>query len=115
MGCASCGGNKTKGATANNPFILGDNTGPTQRVISSEEGLGVPVGRSVWVRGSDVDGSIAAGSFRLLDTRIKTAPEQRVPAGATRVWRVGAISYTDLGSARNRSAQTGEPIQPVSI
>lgn len=116
MGCSSCGGRRTVGSTSNNPFVIGDNTGPSQRVISTESVMPtMATGRSVWVKGSGVAELISNGTFRLLDTVVRQRNATRVPIGEQRVWRVGAITYTDMNAARNRAAETGEPIEPVSI
>lgn len=62
----ACSCNQGKGATAQNPSILGDDVGDTLHVRATVSVLGARSGELTWVRGSHVPGMLQAGWLQLV-------------------------------------------------
>lgn len=61
---ACCG--KKKVYTQSSPLILGDDVGPTVRVVPTVTVMGLKPNQRTWVRGSHVQAMIDAGWFQVL-------------------------------------------------
>lgn len=91
----------------NTAIIIGDIDNEVRRVRFTQDFAGVMQGAVKYVRGSDVDQLVEDGVLIVLAGGRRTVAPPRT---GTSLYYVGDIGYTDLATARVRSAQTGEDI-----
>lgn len=109
MGCSSCGKSMASraGSTANTAIIVGDVDNTVIRVRVMRDVLGLMSGAVKYVRGLGVQALLDSGDLTQLAGGARAASPMR---RGTSLYYVDGVGYTDMGTARVRSSQSGSEI-----
>lgn len=108
-GCSSCGKNAAArvGVTLNTAIVFGEPLPDVFRVRVTGDIPGILTGAIKYVRGTGVQQLIDDGKVVVLAGGSRPLPPK--PNGTT-LYYVGNIGYSDIGTARVRSGQSGDEI-----